>query len=97
MRVRFSGPARDDFRGIIEAALLVDVERAQAIRDDVAAAARSLRLGWARYQVVASSRLGDVRKKNCRPFVLLYRVTDYVEILAVAHERSDWLRAIADF
>lgn len=57
----------------------------------------SLRLGWARYQVVASSRLGDVRKKNCRPFVLLYRVTDCVEILAVAHERSDWLRAIADF
>ena len=97
MQVRFSGPARDDFIGIVEAALAIDIQHAQNIRADVATATRSLCSGWARYQIVARSRLGDVRKINCRPFVLLYRVTDSVEILAVAHERSDWLRAIIDF
>ena len=97
MQVRFSGPARDDFIAIVLATLAIDTQRAQNIRTDVATATGLLRSGWAQYPIVARSRLGDVRKIKCRPFVLLYRVTDSVEILAVAHERSDWVRAIADF
>jgi plasmid stabilization system protein ParE len=97
VRVRFTAQARDDLETIIDVAISLDPQRAAVIQDDLVEAVRKLGSGWARYQIVAGSRLGDVRKKKCAPFVILYRVTDTVEILAIAHERSDWLRFIAEF
>ena len=95
MKVRFTRPAEADLEEIIQAIAEEDPDRAAELLDQLEDAAEELSEFPERCPVVEGTSLNGVRK-SVRPYLLFYRlVPGEVQILRLAHERSDWVAVVA--
>lgn len=98
MRVVFTAPARATIASIETELGKDDPAGALALVEQIEDDALSLAGKWKLYPVVRRLRSGDIRKKNSPPYLILYRVVSGgVQILRIAHERSDWVGVVAGF